>query len=92
MHELAMIVGEELKRRRFANKGDGSSTPSGNAGGIVTLFSDHVGINPLNAGVMKITDDLYSDLRSVAIRNDPTELKVAMRVYIDMIESLYDRM
>ena len=50
--------------------------------------ADALSVDHVNAGIMKITDDLYSDFRSTAIGGG-AELKTALRSYIDSLEVLY---
>jgi len=47
------------------------------------------GIRTLNAAISRVSDDLPSELQSIAGSNDKTELKTALRSHIDMLEDLY---
>ncbi|MCL2437285.1 MAG: hypothetical protein FWD00_04535 [Clostridiales bacterium] len=47
------------------------------------------GIRTLNAAINRVSDDLPSELQSIAGSSDKTELKTALRSHIDMLEDLY---
>jgi len=47
------------------------------------------GLNPVNAAIIKLSDDFNSDARRLATGNDATELKTTIRSFIAALEDLY---
>ena len=47
---------------------------------------------PLDAVIIKLTHDLYSELQKFTKDDDTTELKIALRSCIDILEDLHKRL
>jgi len=91
MQENIIVMNEEIIKRKKEKKADNPSASSGSVGGIVTLFPCQAGTNPTNACMIDKMDHLYSVLRNVGIGSGTTEFKVALGVYIDMLEVLHNQ-
>jgi len=52
---------------------------------------DSSGMRPFEAAIARITEELFSELRKQAKNGDTSELKSALRSYIDMLEDMYSQ-
>ena len=73
---------------------DTSNDPgaSNNSGASDTLNDTSAGIHPLNATIIKATDDFSTVLRNLTYDADDSHLKSALRTHIDALERLYGQL